>query len=621
MKFSTLFLAAASFAGVSVSAQYNPANTCDSRGYDLKVGNNVIGRIVIVDDELFNLQVDVIITGDLTPNNQDDNLLTPVIELVHGTVCCPDVGGVPGECIPFSQAPLAGDMASFRFTVQEPQTCLGQKRDVTVKADLVQKGGMDAFNALFPQDVEFYVTSDDGDTATSNYLDATFVGSTSGFLEGKKFDGYCVDLGHTINTGSGNTYFGRAMSTLEADFANTQIDKPENLDAVAYCINHWSVGTTYTATVSPNSYKLTSGTMQRAIWYIIDNQQADFPGTGTTNDAWARYIKDDCLAKGDGFVPGCDDLVPVVIIPNTGAQYQLVQTTFVSLSLPCNSATALGTAEALCEPGMRQPPDSGDDSSSDDGTPGSSGDPHFRTWTGDKFDYHGECDLVLVDNPAFSYGLGLRVHIRTARIKFYSYIESIAVRIGEETLEFHNDAQHFSINGEKVEPEQKGVDTKLSGFVIRRYKEAISIRLDDQVSKARIDLLARKIGFPTVHFDGDTTDIFQGSLGLIGEWGSGKKLARDGTTEMNDPDATEFALEWQVRDTEPMLFQEARFPQFPTQCVPPKMMMGTRLGMSHMEKAAEEACANWKQDKEECVFDVLATRDIMAAEVAGSMEA
>jgi hypothetical protein len=78
-------------------------------------------------------------------------------------------------------------------------------------------------------------------------------------------------------------------------------------------------------------------------------------------------------------------------------------------------------------------------------------------------------------------------------------------------------------------------------------------------------------------------------------------------------DATAFALEWQVRDTEPMLFQDARFPQFPTTCTPPKKIMGGRLGKSHMEKAAEEACAHWKEDKEDCIFDVIATRNILVA--------
>jgi hypothetical protein len=242
-----------------------------------------------------------------------------------------------------------------------------------------------------------------------------------------------------------------------------------------------------------------------------------------------------------------------------------------------------------------------------------SGDPHFKTWTGDKFDHHGECDLVLVDNPSFGNGLGLRMHVRTTRVKYFSYIEEVALQIGNDVLQFNNDAQNFLINGAKVEEQQRWRETLLAGYTVRRDKKTISVRLDKDTN-AKIDFIARKNGFPAVIVDGGISNIFKESLGLLGEGSSGKKLARDGITEMTDPDATAFALsEWQVRDTGPMLFQTARFPQFPTTCTPPRKMMGNRLGQSHMEKEAEKACANWKEDKEDCIFDAIATRDITIA--------
>ena len=153
---------------------------------------------------------------------------------------------------------------------------------------------------------------------------------------------------------------------------------------------------------------------------------------------------------------------------------------------------------------------------------------------------------------------------------------------------------------------------KLSGFLVRRDKKAISVRLHKE-GKAKIDFHHRKNGFPGIIVDGGHTDIFDGSIGLLGEWRSGKKLARDGVTEMNDKDATAFALEWQVRDTEPMLFKEARFPQFPTECLPPAKFTESRLGSELMRKKAEKACAHWKEDKEDCIFDVIATRSVLVA--------
>eukprot|EP00980_Cylindrotheca_fusiformis_P008662 scaffold1848_cov111-Cylindrotheca_fusiformis.AAC.3 len=48
-----------------------------------------------------------------------------------------------------------------------------------------------------------------------------------------------------------------------------------------------------------------------------------------------------------------------------------------------------------------------------DSTPGSKGDPHFITWKGEHFEYHGQCDMVLTQDSEFANGLGLDVHIRT----------------------------------------------------------------------------------------------------------------------------------------------------------------------------------------------------------------
>jgi hypothetical protein len=279
---------------------------------------------------------------------------------------------------------------------------------------------------------------------------------------------------------------------------------------------------------------------------------------------------------------------------------------------PDTDANENGIADCLEEPEDKTitPPGKGS----------GSGDPHFKTWTGDKYDYHGECDLVLLDHPTFNNGQGLSVHIRTTRVKYFSYIEKVAVRIGADVLEFDNDVENFYINGELVGARIKHHKDMLGGFWIRRDPKALSIRLLDlgrhhhnPGEVAKIDLHTRKNGFPAVIVDGGNTNIFKGSLGLLGDWSTGKRLARDGETEMNDPDATAFALEWQVRDTEPMLFKEARFPQYPTTCTPPAKM-DNRVGMASMRKEAEKACAHWKEDVEDCIFDVIATRDVLVAE-------
>ena len=77
---------------------------------------------------------------------------------------------------------------------------------------------------------------------------------------------------------------------------------------------------------------------------------------------------------------------------------------------------------------------------------GACGDPHFETWTGEWYDYHGVCDLVLFSVPSFAGGLGLDVHIRTSGRDQFSFIETAAVRIGEDVLEMGSYGEWF-LNG------------------------------------------------------------------------------------------------------------------------------------------------------------------------------
>jgi hypothetical protein len=48
-----------------------------------------------------------------------------------------------------------------------------------------------------------------------------------------------------------------------------------------------------------------------------------------------------------------------------------------------------------------------------EGGNGAWGDTHFKTWLRSSFDFHGECDLILLDAPSFEGGRGLKIHVRT----------------------------------------------------------------------------------------------------------------------------------------------------------------------------------------------------------------
>jgi hypothetical protein len=56
-----------------------------------------------------------------------------------------------------------------------------------------------------------------------------------------------------------------------------------------------------------------------------------------------------------------------------------------------------------------------------EGGNGAWGDTHFKTWLGSSFDFHGECDLILIDAPSLEGGRGLKIHVRTQLSSSHHY--------------------------------------------------------------------------------------------------------------------------------------------------------------------------------------------------------
>ena len=134
---------------------------------------------------------------------------------------------------------------------------------------------------------------------------------------------------------------------------------------------------------------------------------------------------------------------------------------------------------------------------------------------------------------------------------------------------------------------------------------------DDQI------LLIRSVkDMLRVELDGADEHNFGNSLGLMGSFNS-KFMGRDGVTEYQD--VNEFGQEWQVRDTDPQLFQNAEGPQYPEKCAMPEMdgpSVSRRLGGGSVTfLMAKQACSHVaKDDFNNCVSDVLAMDDVIAAE-------
>jgi hypothetical protein len=254
-------------------------------------------------------------------------------------------------------------------------------------------------------------------------------------------------------------------------------------------------------------------------------------------------------------------------------------------------------------------------------------DPHFETFNGEAFSYHGECDLVMMESPSFASGLGLYVHIRTTRIDnariSYSYISAAAVRIGTDVLEAKDDGS-IIINGLPL-----AEDGTFAGFpVIKTIKGSqkkifvydLILGEDDKTIQIRANL---KTGMLFVDMIGNFN---KDSVGLMGRAGltRGFLLARDGVTNLAGEWNT-FGEEWQVHTNEPKLFAENRAPQHPAGCLyesqhQTKAHLRRRLMDDSMNavmtiELATKACENLVGRKKDfCISDVMATGDLELAE-------
>ena len=188
------------------------------------------------------------------------------------------------------------------------------------------------------------------------------------------------------------------------------------------------------------------------------------------------------------------------------------------------------------------------------------------------------------------------------------------VRIGEHTLEVQGgiaSAEYWIDGGEKIEV-QDG-DTTLGEFPVhfRRVNGHQSITRIDLGNGDAISFETYK-DFVRVNVKDKSGTSFIGSNGLMGSYPRGEMIARDGSV-MNDH--TQFGQNWQVLESEPKLFHNEEGVQHPLGCKMPDRESSEkrrrRLGESMVsEKDARLACARAREeDKDACIFDVMATND------------
>jgi hypothetical protein len=351
---------------------------CLGKEYDLVAGGGnpsgatYVGRVCIVElgsdlNVSFTMDGDELTSGD---DRLEDNSET-LLYLTHIAAGCSsdhipqtkNNGPKPGR---FAASLTYETGASSGYSmIPKPKDCGDCNVVVAFHAEVKKIGGVDFLNSALPAQVQYSVTTDHGSGAESSYFNTAF---NTGPLADLVLDGYCLDIGHGISLN--RLYNGWAVNAYDEESIEdlaTHIDDPSRLSCVSWLINNYAPGDSIQADFRggsippycprdfPNDLTkqdiegyltlfgdgtdevkepaLTSGTIQRAIWYIIDDSQFN---PSAHDDRLACYLAYLSLLSCD-FVPGCDDLVPIVLVSDVDAQTTFAQTTFVSLNVPCES--------------------------------------------------------------------------------------------------------------------------------------------------------------------------------------------------------------------------------------------------------------------------------------------
>jgi len=241
---------------------------------------------------------------------------------------------------------------------------------------------------------------------------------------------------------------------------------------------------------------------------------------------------------------------------------------------------------------------------------GAQGDPHFKTWSQKLFDFHGVCDLKMLSNEKFENNLGMDIHIRTKKMRMWSYISSLAIRIGNDILEvIGRNGGLYILNGTTNQGNVDGA-LMLAGYPInytQKSSKQQTFRLNFSTQEAIV--IETWNSFVSVRFENPNSEHFKDSVGLLGSFPNGIWLARDKVTIINDVNS--FGQEWQVLEHEANMFHEVEGPQQPLKkCeIPSKLNMRRHLSEHTMTQSeAERACISAKASNMDlCIFDVMAT--------------
>lgn len=487
---------------------------------------------------------------------------------------------------------------------------------------------------------------------------------------------WCVDLSRSLGSGDYNFDVFSSLDTSGVIHSDA-VDKPELLPAINWLINKHPSGSTIDVDhCKAYGHTITDQEFQLATWLVIDDADTD-----TVYSSWENE-EDRCVVhhlaetarEFDDYQPSCYDKdakigLLLVVDSDEGSDFIENQVLIAEIGIgnACDCVSRIEAEEPTSTP-TPGPTDSPTKYSANGAktrapttsptevptkaptdaptstpskysanvaktraptTSGANGDPHFKTWSGERYDFHGICDLILLSNSKFNNNLGMDIYIRSKKTKQWSYISTAVIRIGVETFEVsgRKDGDTYWING--IEGNSSG-DTddvlwekgnNIAGYPIT-FRKIHSTQREYVIDLGNHN---EKIVFKTwkdfVRIDvvNPRDEDFTGSVGLMGSYPNGDMAGRDlknlslKKTNNGVKDWNTFGQEWQVLSSDPKLFHSMDGPQHPTRCeLPTKASLRRRLSESEISREqAELACYSIVNEEERdlCIFDVMATND------------
>lgn len=255
---------------------------------------------------------------------------------------------------------------------------------------------------------------------------------------------------------------------------------------------------------------------------------------------------------------------------------------------------------------------------SDEGTVGAGGDPHFVGFGGIHYSWQGVCDLILLKTPkTSSTSPEVSIHIRTSRVRKWSAIHDVAMKVGNDVVEIGSTNGKPILNGKEVESIEHETFSVLR--LNPKSKRIVVYDVDFRNSKK----LELRVNTRSQMINMKVNGIYpKDTVGLLGSPHNPGLISRNGTI-MDEKEINKFTESWQVNDRDPDLFQNSREPKFPSQCQyfesqTKSTVRERRLKEIHELKLsdARAACAAHQSGymRDFCVDDVLATGDIDIAE-------